>query len=92
MMQAGESDQVSYDEERHLLRFSASEGRTAISCAISKAALAILEDDALAGPHAMVITFRRNRERIQAIAMRKYHNRCIEDGEIVVVRRDDIGG
>jgi hypothetical protein len=88
-MQAGESDQVSYDEERHLLRFSASEGRTAIS--ISKAALAVLEDDSLAGPHAMVITFRRNRERIQAIAMRKYHNRCIEDGEIVVVRRDDIG-
>lgn len=86
------ADQAVYDAQRRLLCFGAREGSAAIRCAVSKADLVALEDDALAGPHAMATTYQRNRERIQAVAIRKYHERCFEDGEVVVVRKDDLAG
>ena len=61
-----------------------------IHCAVSKAALAALEDDALAGPHAMAVTYRRHQALVQEIAKRKYLARRFEFGNTIVVRIDDV--
>jgi hypothetical protein len=87
-----EPDRVVYDPEQRALRLFATEDFMLVPCAVSKAALVALEDDALGGPHAMATTYRRHRERIQALAMRKYAERRFERGGIVVVRRDDLLG
>jgi hypothetical protein len=50
-----EPDTVAYDPDNRLLRLFATDGLILVQCAISKAALAALEDDALA-PHAMEAT------------------------------------
>ena len=42
-----EPDRVVYDPEERLLRLFATDGLMLVKCAISKAALAALEDDAL---------------------------------------------
>jgi hypothetical protein len=84
-----EPDRVAYDPDNRLLRLFATDGLILIQCAISKAALAALEDDALAGPDAMAATYRRNMEQIQEIADRKYRNRQFESGA-VVVRLEDL--
>ena len=85
-----EPDRVAYDPERQALRLFATEDFMVVRCAVSKAALAALEDDALGGPHAMATTYRRHRERIQELAVRKYRERRFETGGFVVVRRDDL--
>ena len=90
MTQSSDTDRITYDKGKHVLRFSITDGEACIPCAVSKAALAALEDDALAGPHAMRITYQRNRIRIQAAALRKYYARRVEQDGIVVVWRDDI--
>ena len=51
-----EPDRVAYDPNDRLLRLFATDGLMLVKCAISKAALAALEDDALAGPEAMAET------------------------------------
>ena len=79
-----------YDPAEALLRVFATDDGMAVPCAISKAALVELEDDALAGPHAMAITYRRNRDLIQEVAARKYRMRQFEDGGEVVVRLRDL--
>jgi hypothetical protein len=61
-----------------------------VRCAVSKAALAALEDGELAGPEAMAETYRRNAEHIQEIANRKYQNHQWENGGLVVVRFEDV--
>src|SRR5215469_11970355 len=68
MTQSADTDRITYDKGKHVLRFSITDGGASIPCAVSKAALAALEDDALAGPHAMRITYQRNRSRIEAAA------------------------
>ena len=90
MMQAHSADQVVYDADRHVLHFCTRKGDAEIRCAISRAALMALEDDASAGPYAMNVTYQRNRKRIQAVAIRKYRERCFEEDEIVVVRMGDL--
>ena len=85
-----EPDRVAYDPNDCLLRLFATDGLMLVRCAVSKAALAALEDDALAGPEAMVETYRRNAERIQEIACRKYQKRLWENGGMVVVRFEDV--
>ena len=67
-----EPERLIYDATERLIRIFAIDGPTLIPCAVSRAALIALEDDALAGPHAMAITYRRNRSLIQEIAERKY--------------------
>jgi hypothetical protein len=84
-----EPDRVVYDPNDRVLRLFATDGLMLVKCAISKAALAALEDDALAGPHAMAATYQRNRDQIQEIADRKYRNRQFESGA-VVVRLEDL--
>ena len=66
------------------------DGLQLVRCAVSKAALVALEDDALAGPHAMAITYRRNRSLVQEIARRKYLARHFELGNTIVVRLGDV--
>src|SRR4029077_16895181 len=85
-----EPDRVAYDPSDCLLRLFATDGLMLVRCAVSKAALAALEDDALAGPEAMAETYRRNAEEIQEIADRKYRNRQFENGGAVVVRFEDV--
>jgi len=85
-----EPDRVVYDDGEHLIRIFALDGLQLVRCAVSKAALVALEDDALAGPHAMTITYRRNRSLLQAIAERKYLARHFEVGNTIVVRLDDV--
>ena len=85
-----EPDRVVYDPDKRLLRLFATDGLRLVECAISKAALTALEDDALAGPDAMAATYRRNMEQIQEIADRKYRNRQFENGGAVVVRLQDV--
>ena len=86
-----EPDRVVYDPEEGLLRLFARDGFVLVSCAVSKAALVALEDDALAGPHAMILTYRRNKERVRAIAQRKYRQRRFEARTAVVIRLEDLG-
>jgi hypothetical protein len=85
-----EPERIVYDSDQGLMRFFETEGPLLVHCAISKAALVALEDDALAGPSAMGITYRRNRERIQEIADRKYRARRLEAGGLIVIRLADI--
>ena len=85
-----EPDRVVYDEGERLIRIFALDGLQLVRCAVSKAALVALEDDALAGPHAMTITYRRNQSLLQAIAKRKYLARHFEVGNTIVVRLDDV--
>jgi hypothetical protein len=67
------------------------DGLRLVRCAVSKAALVALEDDALAGPHAMAVTYRRNQALVQEIAKRKYLVRHFELGNTtIVVRLDDV--
>ena len=83
-------DRVLYDPQERLLRLFATDGEVPVRCAISKAALTALEDDALGGPHAMIITYRRNREHIEAIAQRKYRRRWFEPSGDLIVRLEDV--
>ena len=85
-----EPERVVYDPSEGLMRFFAADGAVIVGCAISKAALAALEDDALGGVHAMVITYRRHWELIQEITESKYCGRRLEDGGCVVVRLADV--
>jgi hypothetical protein len=85
-----ESDRVLYDPQERVLRLFATDGATLVRCAVSKAALTALEDDALGGPDAMIVTYRRNREHIQAIAQRKYRHRWFEPGGDLIVRLEDV--
>ena len=84
-----EPERVVYDPDEGLLRIFAIDGFRFAPCAVSKAALIALEDDAQAGTHAMLTTYRRNRDIIHEIAQRKYQARRFEaDG--IVVRLDDV--
>jgi hypothetical protein len=85
-----EPDRVAYDPERQALRFLAVDGTRLVYCGVSKAALAALEDDALAGPHAMATTYRRHKDRIRGLALRKYLERAYEGRGIIIVRKDDL--
>jgi hypothetical protein len=85
-----EPDRVVYDPDKRLLRLFATDGLRLVQCAISRAALTALEDDALAGPDAMAATYRRNMEKIEEIADCKYRNRRYEDSGAVVVRLQDV--
>ena len=85
-----EPDRVMYDDSERMIRIFALDGLQLVCCAVSKAALAALEDDALAGPRAMPITYRRNQSLLQAIAKRKYLARHSEVGNAIVVRVDDV--
>jgi hypothetical protein len=51
-----------------MIRIFALDGLQLLHCAVSKAALVALEDDALDGPHAMAETYRRNQALVQEIA------------------------
>jgi hypothetical protein len=92
MKQARSAKQIVYDADRHMLRFSTRDDDIEIRCAVSKAALIALEDDASAGTYAMTVTYQRNKEKIQAVAIRKYREHCFEDDDVVVVRRTDLAG
>ena len=84
-----EPERMVYDRAQGLLRFFATDGSLLARCAISRAALIALEDDAQAGVDAMLTTYRRNRHLIQHIAQRKYRARMLEPGG-VVVRVEDV--
>ena len=90
MALAFEPDRVMYDDRERMIRILALDGLQPVRCAVSRAALVALEDDALAGPYAMAITYRRNRSLVQEIARRKYLARRFEGGDTIVVRLDDI--
>ena len=90
MALAFEPDRVVYDDSERLIRIFALDGLQLVRCAVSKAALVALEDDALAGPHAMAITYQRNRSLVREIARRKYLARRFEGGDTIVVRLDDV--
>ena len=85
-----EPDRVVYDDRERMIRIFALDGLQLVHCAVSKAALVALEDDAQAGPHAMAITYRRNQALVQEIAKRKYLARRFELGNTIVVRLDDV--
>jgi len=97
MSHPSEPDRVIYNAAEGLVHFSLA-GRptyvecaiSSVECAISKAALAALEDDALAGADAMAVTYRRLREFIHEIAERKHRARQSEFGGREVVRLEDI--
>jgi hypothetical protein len=82
-------EEISYDTQRKLLHFQMTERGVTIECAISKAALVLLEDDALAGPAAMATTYLRNKSRIQGLARHKY--RDLKSYGMVIVSALDLG-
>jgi hypothetical protein len=81
-------EEISYDTQRKLLHFQMTDRGVTIECAISKAALVLLEDDALAGPAAMATTYLRNKSRIQGLAREKY--RDLKSYGIVIVSALDL--
>lgn len=85
-----EPDRVAYDPERQALRLFATDDLRLVYCGVSRAALAALEDDALAGPHAMAMTYRRHKQRIRSLALRKYLERAYEGRGIIIVRKGDL--
>jgi hypothetical protein len=54
-----EPESIAYNRAEGPMRFSAADGAVLIRCGVSIAALAQLEDVALADPEAMVITYHR---------------------------------
>jgi hypothetical protein len=90
MSHPSEPDRAIYNAAEGLIHFSLASRPTSVECAISKAALAALEDDTLAGADAMVVTYRRLRGFIHEIAERKHRARQFELGGRVVVRLEDI--
>jgi hypothetical protein len=90
MALTSEPDRVVYDPAEGLMHFFITSGPASVGCAISKAALAALEDDALAGADAMVVTYRRLRELIHEIAERKRRAHQLELGGRVVVHLEDV--
>ena len=85
-----EPDRVAYDPTLQALRFFARDDFRLVYCAVSRAALAALEDDALGGLYAMVTTYRRHKELIRGLALRKYRDRRYENGVMVIVRKEDL--
>jgi hypothetical protein len=85
-----ENERVVYGSDEELLRFFAAEGIMLVRCGVSKAALVVLEEDALTDPDVMVSAYLRNRELIQNIVERKYRAHRFETGGIVVVRLQDL--
>ena len=85
-----EPDRVAYDPQEGLLRLFATDGVLLVRCAVSKAALAALEDDALGSLDLLIATYRRNRKQLQAIVQRKYQHREFESGGSLVIRLIDV--
>jgi hypothetical protein len=84
-------DRVAYDPSEGLLRLFATDGVLLVRCAVSKAAFAALEDDALGSLDLLIATtYRRNRKQLQAIALRKCQHREFERGGKVVIRLLDV--
>ena len=83
-------DRVAYDPRQQALRFFARDDFRLVYCAVSRAALAALEDDALGGPYAMATTYRRHKERIRGLALRKYLARRYENGAMIIIRKHDL--
>jgi hypothetical protein len=81
---------ISYDRQDTLLHFQTMAEGVAIRCAVSRAALALLEDDALGGSAAMATTYHRNKGHIHRLALKKYFERQLERDGIVVVRWIDV--
>ena len=44
----------------------------------------------LGGLYAMVTTYRRHKELIRGLALRKYRDRHYENGVMVIVRKEDL--
>jgi hypothetical protein len=85
-----EPDRVAYDPNQQALRFFARDDFRLVYCAVSRAALAALEDDALAGTYAMMTTYRRHKDRIRRLALSKYLARRYENGAMIIIRKDDL--
>jgi len=85
-----QNERIFCDMQHKLLWFETEEQGVTIRCAVTKTALAILEDDALAGPDAMVTTYQRNRARIHSLALSKYHDHRLERNGTAVVTASDV--
>jgi len=83
-----EPERVVYDPDEDVVRFLANEGPILIRCAISKPALAELEQHSITDSDAMMNAYRRNRELIRHIAERKYREHRYEIGRVVVRLQD----
>jgi len=83
-----EPERVVYDLDEDVVRFFANEGPVLIRWAISKAALAELEQHSMTDPDAMMNAYRRHRELIWHIAERKYRAHRYETGRVVVRLQD----
>ncbi len=85
-----DSSKIHYDNLHEWVRFYATDGGSAVSCAVTRGALLDRERVRQADERQLIEAYLRNRQMIDAAAETKYRNNEIEPGGIVVVMSRDI--
>lgn len=80
-----------YDPTKDLMRFSATDGALLVPCAVTKNALLALDPDLPREARIIARLYERNRQRIEAIADRKYQARRLDKSGMVIVHLSDLG-
>jgi Protein of unknown function (DUF1488) len=79
-----------YDPAKDLMRFNATDGALLVPCGVSKNALLALDPELPREARIIARLYERNRQRIEAIADKKYQARRIEKSGMVIVHLSDL--
>jgi hypothetical protein len=80
-----------YDQAKDLMQFFATDGTLLVRCGVSKNALLALDPELPREARMIARLYERNRQRIEAIADRKYRARHLENSGMVIVHLSDLG-
>jgi hypothetical protein len=82
---------ATYDPTKDLMRFFATDGALVVPCAVSKNALLAFDPELPREARMIARLYERNRQRIEAIAERKYQARRVDKSGMVIVHLSDLG-
>ena len=83
-------DGAIYDPTTDLMRFFATDGALLVRCGVSKNALLALDPELPREARMIARLYERNRQRIEAIADRKYRARHPDKSGMVIVHFSDL--
>jgi hypothetical protein len=79
-----------YDPAKDLMHFFATDGALPVHCGVSKNALLALDPELPREARMIARLYERNRQRIEAIADRKYQARNLDKSGMVIVHLSDL--
>jgi hypothetical protein len=79
-----------YDPTKDLMRFFATDGALLVRCGVSKNALLALDPELPREARMIAQLYERNRQRIEAIADKKYRARHLDKSGMVIVHFSDL--